>query len=155
MPAAHSTLVLGLGNDILTDDAVGLLVARAVAARGLPGVIVREAAVAGFDLVDLLEGHARAVIVDAIRTDGGAPGDVYRFTPADLPRPGRLGAVHEIGLLEALELGRALGHAMPGEVVIIGVEARETEVFGEQPTPAVAAAVPVAAQAVLDEIARA
>jgi hydrogenase maturation protease len=149
-----TTLVLGLGNDILTDDAVGLLVARAVAAQAGPAVQVREACVAGFDLVELLAGHERAIIVDAIRTAGGTPGAVYRLTPADFPRPVRLGAVHEIGLLAELGLGRAVGHVMPADVVVIAVEAQETEAFGEQPTPAVAAAVPEAVAAVLAEIAR-
>jgi hydrogenase maturation protease len=148
------TLILGLGNDILTDDAVGLLVARGVAPRVGPDVDVREAAVAGFDLVDLLAGYERAIIVDAIKTTAGTPGDIYRLTPADLPRSeGRLAAIHEIGLPAALDLGRLLGHPMPAQVVILAVEIAEDRVFGEQPTPAVAAAVAPAVDAVLRELA--
>ena len=69
-------LVLGLGNPILGDDAVGIFVAREIKrlAGERTGVTVKEASVGGFDLLDLLEGYRGAVIIDAIKTAGGRPG---------------------------------------------------------------------------------
>ena len=63
----RSVLVLGLGNPILTDDAVGLVVARRVRAALTPedDIEVEEAEVAGFALLDLLAERRAAVIVDA------------------------------------------------------------------------------------------
>jgi hydrogenase maturation protease len=64
------TLVLGLGNPILTDDKVGIHVVRAAAGHCSPanGVTFAEASVGGLRLLDLLAGYDRAVMVDAIQT---------------------------------------------------------------------------------------
>ncbi|HOS44477.1 MAG TPA: hypothetical protein PK794_12355, partial [Armatimonadota bacterium] len=58
-------LILGLGNDIISDDAAGLLVARMVREE-LAGVAdVVESSLSGLALLELLLGYARVVIVDA------------------------------------------------------------------------------------------
>lgn len=63
-------LVLGLGNDILTDDAVGLLVARAVAERlrDRPQIAVRETTEMGLALLDEIADFDALILVDAVQT---------------------------------------------------------------------------------------
>ena len=62
------TLILGLGNAILCDDGVGIKAARYIAELGPnPDVVVKEAELAGFALIDLLEGFDRAVVIDAVK----------------------------------------------------------------------------------------
>ena len=69
------TLILGLGNPILTDDGVGCHVAMALKDRLKgPEVDVMEASIAGLDFLDLLTAYDRAIIIDAIQTDEGQPG---------------------------------------------------------------------------------
>ncbi len=150
---APRALVLGLGNPILRDDAGGLLVARAVRdrCRAMPEVEVREACVAGFDLLDILSGFERAVIVDAIET-GGEPGTVHRLEASRLPTTGRLAASHEIGLAEALALGRLLSLPMPATTTIVAIEVADARSFGECPTPAVVASVATAADEVMSAV---
>ncbi len=147
------TLVLGLGNPLLGDDAVGLKVAALVRERldGRPGVDVEQEEAGGLRLMERMTGYDRAVLVDAAVT-GGVPGEVRRIGPEDLPTQ-RTAAAHGIDLPRALALGRQLGYPMPSEVRIVAIEAASVLEFRDDMTPAVAAAVEPAAAAVLEELA--
>jgi hydrogenase maturation protease len=152
------TLVLGIGNEIRGDDGVGVHVARR-AAELLPAawngrVDVDEACTGGFDLVDYLRGYERAVIADAIQTQGGRPGTVYRFDAEALRLTAHLGHSHGVNLGGALAVLEGVGLGAPRDVVVVAVEAAELNEFTEEMTPAVAAAVEEAAAAVIDELKR-
>jgi len=150
------TLVLGLGNPILTDDGVGIHVVRAAAAQCFPanGVTFAEASVGGLRLLDLLTGYERVVMVDAIQTRGGRSGDVYQMGPDDLQASLHSGSTHDLSLSGALALGRGIGMALPKDedIVIVAVEIENVLVFGEACTRAVAAAIPRAVELVLTEL---
>lgn len=154
--ATLRTLVLGLGNPILSDDRVGLEVVREVERRMGSGcrVDVREACMAGLDLLDLLSGYDRAVVVDAVSTPGGTPGTVVRMGSGDLRGSARLAAIHEIDVGTALTLGRRLGFELPAEITIYGIEVQDAETFGERMSPAVSRAVEVAARQIAADLER-
>ena len=79
------TLVVGLGNPILTDEGVGICVVEELANHAkLPDVDLAEACVGGLRLLDTLAGYERVILVDAIQTRGGTPGEIYRLHPNDL-----------------------------------------------------------------------
>lgn len=147
------TLVLGLGNPILTDDGVGIHVVRAVASRCSPGngVAFAEASVGGLRLLDLLAGYERVILVDAIQTQGGQPGEIHRLGLQQLPACLHSGSTHDLSLPAALELGRRLGMKLPRDedLTILAVEAEDVLSFGESCTPAVAKAILPAAEATL------
>jgi hydrogenase maturation protease len=149
------TLVLGLGNPILTDDALGIIVAEEVKRR-LHGedVVVGQATAGGLGLLDLVVGYERVIIVDAIRTESGQPGQVYRLSPDQFHGSLRAASTHDLTLAAVLELGRELRKDVPREVLILAVEAEDVETFGEELTPQVAATVPRVVGSVLEEIAR-
>lgn len=129
-------LIFGLGNPILSDDAVGLLVARMVHARvGSPDVDLVEASVAGLDIVDLIEGYDKVIIVDAIQTRGGRIGELYCLGSGDIVSTPRLASPHDLDLGETLALGAHLGQAMPAEVVVYAVEVADPFTFGEELSP--------------------
>jgi len=144
------TVVLGLGNPVRCDDAVGLCVAAAVEklleAGPVPGVTVLTSTRAGLELIELLSGANRAVIVDCLVTPDAVPGRVRRLTLDDVAGSARLVGAHDITIGDAIALGRAAGVAMPDVVEIYGVEAIETDVIEEGLSPVVAAAVPVLAR---------
>lgn len=150
-----SPLVIGLGAPDRGDDAVGAAVARAVALRVSGVVVVDHEDPTG--LLDLWSGHPLVGVVDAVRS-GAAPGTVHVFTtgPEGPPVPASswlaagAGGTHAIGLAEMVELGRALGR-LPDRLVIVGVEAAGFD-HGAPLSPAVAAAVPVAARRVCEEL---
>ena len=160
------TRVIGLGSTILTDDGIGICVAREVAARlaarpASPAggdcadvIDVVESETAGFDLIGMLDGWDRVVVVDAVTLKDLPAGEIVRMDPATLRPSLRLSSVHEIDLPTALELGRRLGRPMPAEVVILGVQAEDPYTLGEELTPPVAAALPLAVEAGGEELDR-
>jgi hydrogenase maturation protease len=153
-------LVLGLGNPILTDDGVGVLVARGVQAALPPGspVEVSEVSVGGLALMESMVGHDRVILVDALQGEGIAPGAIERLSLEDLRSisPTRHStSPHDANLITALEAGRQMGLHLPDEIVIYGIGVADVLDFGDCPTPAVGAAVPRAVAAVLADLARA
>jgi hydrogenase maturation protease len=149
------TLVLGLGNPILTDDGIGIHVVRELMARSLPdNVTCAEASVGGLRLLEVIAGYERVILVDAIQTRNGKPGDIHRLHADDLRASLHAGSTHDLSLAGALRLGRSMGMALPEDksIVIIAVEVEDVLTFDEKCTPAVAAAIPRAAEAVLAEL---
>ncbi len=145
-------LVLGLGNPLLGDDAIGLRVAARVRERlaGREAVDVREEEAGGLRLMEVMTGYDRVVVVDAAVT-GGAPGTIRRMGPGEIPTQ-RTAIAHGIDLPRALELGRALGLPMPSDVLVVAIEAERVLEFSSEMTPAVAAALEPAVDAVVEEL---
>ena len=141
---AMKTLLLGLGNPILTDDSVGIRLATDVAARlgGRPGVdALPDCPVGGLALLDVLSGYDRVIVLDSIRTAGGVPGDWHRFTAESLRETIHLSNIHDANFATALELGRRMGRPLPSdrEIHILAVEVEENATFGEALSPRLAA----------------
>jgi len=148
------TLILGLGNPILRDDGIGIHVARALKRllADREDVTVAEASLGGLRLLDVLAGYDRAILVDAIKTAGGKPGTVYRLSGEQFQGCLHVSSSHDVDLGTALATGRRLGIGLPREIRIVAIEVENVVNFGEEMTPAVAAAVPRAVQAVLQEL---
>jgi hydrogenase maturation protease len=149
------TIILGLGNPVRADDSVGLCVAQILARRlNAPEITVTEASGSGLDILDQLVGYERAIIIDAIQTNGGQPGQIYRLEPGSFAATRHSANPHSVDFATALELGERLGLALPGEMVIFGIEVAEVNSFNEECTPKVAAAIPVCVEMVLQELVR-
>jgi hydrogenase maturation protease len=148
------TLVLGLGNPLLRDDAVGLHVARRLHSllAESPEVEVDEDYRGGLRLMERLIGFDKAIIVDAI-CSGGLPGTLHRLAPDGVPTQHSASA-HDANLRTALDLGRRAGAQLPedNEITLIGIEASDVLSFEESLTPSVEAAIPEAVRLVLDEL---
>lgn len=148
------TVVIGLGNPILGDDAVGLHVAQALKAElaGVAGVVVKELHAGGMRVMDAIAGFERAVIVDAMCSGDLRPGSVRRLGVGQLGRARNLASTHDTNLPTALELGRMLGLLIPRDVTIFGIEAREVETFGEALSEDVRRSVPEAVRLIAREL---
>jgi hydrogenase maturation protease len=140
-------LVLCLGNALRKDDAVALRTADLLDADPPPGAVLRRTAVSGLYLLDEMEGFDRVVVVDAVRTGRHPPGTVLSFPLEDLRAP-EGPSPHSIGLPSALARARGAGATVPSRVHVVAVEVEDMESVGEGLTPAVARAVPAAAEAV-------
>ena len=153
------TLVLGLGNPILTDDGIGVLVAEEVRAR-LPEdtpIDITEVSVGGLTLMETMIGYERVILVDAFqRLEGCCPGKVHKMSLEDLRTisPTQHSASpHDASLVTALDMGRQMGLQLPQEITIFAIEVENVMDFSDRPTPSVAAVIPQVTEAVLDEIA--
>jgi hydrogenase maturation protease len=147
-----SVLVLGLGNPWRGDDGIGPRVVEELTRRGLPeDVTALDGGAGGLDLLYVLEGWERVVVVDAADV-GREPGRFVRFTPDEvrLAKATDRFSLHRAGLSEALALAGALGRDLP-EMVIFGVQPAEIG-WREGLSPAVQAALPALADAVIKEI---
>lgn len=148
-------LILGLGNDLLSDDAIGLKVARAAQAQlaGEPAaptadIEVRESSEMGLALLDEIAGADALVVIDAIRTGKAPPGHRHEM---DTSRLGGLrgNSPHVLGVGDTLALGERLGLPMPRDVAILAIEVADTTTFGTELTSPVAMACgPAAARAI-------
>ena len=147
------TLVLGLGNPILSDDGVGLQVVRQLKDRfDKPDLGFVESSTAGLDLLDLIAGYDKLIIIDAIKTEGGEAGQIYKLSLEELRPTYHLASPHDINLATALELGRRLGMALPQEIVIFAIEVVDVTTFGEKCTPIIETAITKAVRLVAKEL---
>jgi hydrogenase maturation protease len=146
------TLLLGLGNPILADDGVGIRVARFVDANNDlgPDVEVAEASVGGLRLVEVVSGHENVVLVDAIQTVDGTPGDIYTLTLDAFCSTMHSSCTHDMDLFTAWRFGEELGLPMPKRFDIVAIEVLDVINFTEECTPDVEAAIPAAAERVLE-----
>jgi hydrogenase maturation protease len=142
-PGTGTTLVIGCGNPLRGDDAVGPVLVRRLLERGLPdGFEVADAGTSGMDVAFRMRGAARVVLVDAA-TSGGAPGTLYRMAGSDVENLPELGTLnlHSFRWDHALAFGHwLLKDEYPDDVVVFLIEAGGFE-FGEPLTPAVEAAL--------------
>jgi len=147
------TLVLGMGNSILSDDGVGIHVAHEVANHlNNPQVTVSETNTTGLGLLDSIAGYDKVIIIDAIQTEKGRAGQIYRMRTEDFSLTKHLSSPHQINLATALELGKMLNLAMPKEIAVFAVEAKDIVSFSEKCTPEVDKAIPEAVRMVLEDL---
>lgn len=140
---APTKLLLALGNDLLGDDGIGLLVAREVARAPKPNLEVVESGEAGLALLELLIGYERAVIVDSIQTMRHPVGTVLVYGREDFRRVVGPSA-HYAGLPEVFDLAERLRLPMPKDLWVVAVEVANPFDFAETPCDAVCAALPAA-----------
>jgi hydrogenase maturation protease len=148
------TLIIGLGNPLVTDDSVGLRVAAELKPRLVdrPDVAVEEDFWGGLRLMERMVGYDRAIVIDAILTEA-EPGTIHRLTPESIPTQ-RSASAHDMNLATALAFGRQAGAHLPkdADILLVAIEVEDVINFGEACTPAVQAAVGRAAQEVLEAL---
>jgi len=147
------TIVLGVGNPILRDDGVGIHVAKQLKQHiQNPNVTIDEALTGGMNLLDLILGFDRAILVDAVNVKNAQPGEVRLLYPSDLSSV-HSNNPHDASLLEALKLAEMLGEErIPREIIIIGIVLKENPLlFGEKLSKRIAEAIPIAVQMGLTE----
>lgn len=137
------TIIIGVGNPVLTDDGVGPRAAAAIRERlrGDSSAVAAELYNGGMFLMEAMAGYDRAIVIDAI-VSGGRPGTIYEMGLADLPKTRNVHSTHDGSLAVALEFGRMAGLKLPGEVRVWAIEAGDVDSFSEGLTPAVEQAVP-------------
>ncbi len=152
---APRIVVLGIGNVLMGDDAVGPHAVKLLEAgwEFPPEVAVVEAGTPGLDLTVFLHGVEAAVVVDAVRARGAEPGEIRRYGREALLAKSPVLAMspHEPGLREALLTMELTGEG-PREVRLLGVVPARVET-GAGLSEAVRAAMPGLMEAVVAELA--
>jgi hydrogenase maturation protease len=150
--ATGKTLVIGLGNPLISDDSVGLRIAARLRERlaGRQDIEVTEDYWGGLRLMERMIGYDAAIVVDAICT-GATPGTLHHLT-VDMVATQKSASAHDVNLPTALAFGRQAGAHLPLDqhVRLLGVEAEDVINFSDRCTPAVSAAIDPA----VDEVVR-
>lgn len=151
----NKTLVIGLGNPILADDAAGIWVAREIVNREglLPNVDVLEACASGLDLLDLMEGYKSVIIADAIKTAETKIGAIYELTLEELGDISYSGNHQDLNLRTTIDLGHRLGYAMPEQIAIYGIGIVDNYTYSEKLSKEVKEAVQVLAARIIETLA--
>jgi len=125
--SSSSIRIIGLGNELRGDDAVGLLAARRLRQAVGISVEVIETEMAGVDLIELMKGARVVILIDAARS-GQNPGIIHRLDASDSPIGVQMcpHSSHALGISDALELARTMG-VLPARVIVYGIEAGDTE----------------------------
>jgi hydrogenase maturation protease len=129
-------LFLGMGNDILTDDRIGIQLLNDLQEKyPVENAHYESLSIGGLEIVEFLSGYKTVIILDAIKTADGIPGSVYHFIPDDFMTTLHIDNLHDISFLNALKVGKELGYDMPSRIEIIAVEIIEDMVFSSEFTP--------------------
>jgi hydrogenase maturation protease len=135
----NNTLILGIGNEILTDDGIGpKLVHELERTLDLPDVTFDTASLGGMDILELIRGFTRVIIIDAIRTKDGTPGTVYQLTPEYFRETLHVSNFHDISFLPALDLAKKMDIPVPEQIDIIAIEIVEDLTFSNEFSPPIA-----------------
>jgi hydrogenase maturation protease len=139
--------VIGVGNELRGDDGAGPAVVCRLRSMGL----AVDCCGGGLELLELWQGAAVAIVVDAVAT-GAPPGTIHRLEAGAerLPTGAAPSGTHALGLSETIEFARAMGR-LPPRVVVYGIEA-ETFELGAPLSAPVSAALPVVAARVRAEV---
>jgi len=116
-------VVVGFGNEILTDDGIGVRIVKELKKEELFNTIKFEAGwLGGIEILDYIENFDTAVLIDATRTKSGTPGDIYHYTPGDFHETLHLSNMHDASFLNTLEMGKKLGMHIPKQIHVLAVE---------------------------------
>ncbi|MBI5561423.1 MAG: HyaD/HybD family hydrogenase maturation endopeptidase [Deltaproteobacteria bacterium] len=145
--------MLGIGNILRRDEGIGVRALEAFqAAFILPnGVKCVDGGVAGLNLLPVIAGFDRLIIIDALAT-GAPPGTISRLAWADVKdAPGLGGSAHRIGIKELLALAEFEGSCPAA--IIIGTPPADISP-GERMTDLIEGAVPAIVEAIRRELER-
>lgn len=149
MPS-EGILVVGLGSPIMSDDAIGLIIADNIERMKLDGVETTQEAIGGLDIIPVLWGHKYVIIVDAIKTGMYEPGTIMFFDPEDFDATVADASAHDMNLATAMKIGRDTEpDQMPDKVKFVAIEVEDIQTMHEGLTPKVEAIVDSATRAVL------
>ena len=133
-------LIIGLGNDLLSDDAIGVLTARKLHKEISDQADVIESNLTGVALIDLFIGYKQVIIIDAIYTSRFKPGTIIELDPKDLsaiPNP----SPHYTGLPEMIKIADQLNLEFPKEIKILTIEIADSHTIGGKLSEPVAGAM--------------
>jgi hydrogenase maturation protease len=148
------TLVLGIGNTLLTDEGVGIHVLQALAPElaNWPDITLLDGGTLSFTLAGPIEEADALIVVDAANIKS-EPGEwaLLKGDAMDAFLMGnRKSTVHEVGLTDLRAIAILAGH-WPEKRAMLAIRPDVVD-WGEFPTPAVAAAIPPACAAIVEQI---
>jgi hydrogenase maturation protease len=146
-----TTLILGIGNNLLSDEGIGVHVIDYLETHHADAMDVTylDGGTLSFTLAGPIAEHDNLIVVDAARF-GQPPGSIRTFEGDEMDRylTGNRASVHEVGLMDLFDISRLAG-TFPRHRALIGVEPKCLD-WGESPSPEVAPTIPLVATMALE-----
>lgn len=146
IPEVKEVLVLGIGNILHMDEGVGVHVVNHITESGKDfpeNVEIADGGTFGFDLLPLMSGRRKIVIVDALKTDD-RPGSIYRFSAEHLVSRNYIYSLHDLGVKKLVDMLKLMGENP--EVEIIGIVPEDYTSFAIGMTDSVRESIPRAVE---------
>lgn len=143
------TIVVGIGNPILGDDAVGIHVVRELRMDPVgKDLVIEEAYTGGLNLLDMIVGYDRAILVDSISDPKKRIGQVMVMDPAKIPSAHSTNP-HDVSFPEALEMARKIeGYKIPESIKLVAINIERCVDFSTDLSEDVKKAIPKALEKV-------
>jgi len=146
-------LILGIGNDILSDDGIGPKIVQALKKDvDRENISFMTAASGGLDILELIKDYHKVIIIDAIKTKDGIPGTIYYLTPANFKETLHISSFHDVSFLTALKVADKLDIPVPQQIDIIAIEIVEDLTFSSEFSKAIADKYEVIYKEILDSV---
>lgn len=145
-------LIMGVGNPLMGDDGIGPRVVEMLSAGYVfpDNVEVVDAGTMSYMILDMLRDIEDLILIDAMQCETTPPGTVVVMTPEEIAPNQVSHSMHDVGIVDVLQAAGFMGRAP--QTVVVGIQIDAIEQFVLELSDPVAAAVPVAAAAVLDEL---
>ena len=122
-------IVLGIGNNILTDDGIGIYIVNKLKSD-LVDIEMITTTNSGFGLVDQIVDYDRAIFIDSILTEEGKIGEVKIYHTNDFSNHIPF-SIHSTDLISALEISKVYGMNVPNEIYLLAIEIKDNFTFNE------------------------
>ena len=131
------TLILGMGNTLLSDDGVGIIIKRYLEQMlvDVKDVDFCETSWGGFRIIDLLKDYDYAIVIDSIKTETKPEGFIHHLKPVDLLPTLRLTSYHDINFITALKLAESMSIKIPSDIDILAIEIEDNYTISEKLNP--------------------
>ena len=151
-------IIIGLGNPVLTDDAVGIRISELLETK-LPDITfpentdvsIEQNESGGWDILDLVVGFDVMILIDALIGKSLKPGELRWYSDKVFTSI-RLSGVHTMDVFSAIEYGKNLNLKVPEKILVLGVGVNDVLTFSEKCTPEVEAAIEKGKNEVIEEI---
>jgi len=152
MPEERIT-IMGIGNPLMRDEGIGIRVVETLmtALEFPPNVTLVDAGTMGMTILNLFQDCDYMLVVDAIEGTGEPAGTVVRLSPENLAPNQVMHSLHDVRLPEVLQAASLIGGTP--ETIAIGIQIEEIAEWVMELSEPVENALPVAAAAVLEELA--
>ena len=124
------TLILGVGNLLMSDEGVGVhVIQKLVADYQLPEQVqVLDGGTLGMDLLYYLEGVENLLLIDAVEAHK-EPGTLIRLEGDDVPAFMSIKiSPHQLGVPDMLAAAKLKGNCYPDHIVLWGVQPELMEI---------------------------
>ncbi len=150
--AEKSVLILGIGNILHKDDGLGVFIVNEIekSNRDIPEYVeVIDGGVMGYDLLPLMTGREKIVIVDALQADD-VPGSIYRFPAKHLTDSNNKFSLHEMGVKKIIDMLILTGENP--EIEIIGIVPEDIHTLEIGISDSVKKSVPKAVELIIEAV---